>query len=71
MTEIFKFNKPSHKKYWIACLKSNRFYYQLNRRWQEAKLQLYKLNRSNLIRKLNMSWEKVLVSAIPKLKTTF
>lgn len=71
MTEKFKFNKLSLKKYWTVCPKSNKICYKLNKCCQKAKLQLSKLSKSNLIRKLNMSWEKVLVSAIPKLKMTF
>jgi hypothetical protein len=63
MIEIFKFNKLSLKEYWTACPK--------NKMCQETKLQLFKLSKNNSTGKLNMSWEKALVSAILKHKMIF
>lgn len=71
MIEIFKFNKLSLKEFWTACPKNNRICYHLNKMWQETKLQLFKLSKNNSTGKLNMSWEKALVSVIHKLKMIF
>ena len=71
MIEIFKFNKLSLKEYWTDCPKNNRICYHLNKMWQETKLQLFKLSKNNSTGKLNMSWEKALVSVILKLKMIF